>query len=144
MTPRVQVFTFGHSLSAQTKAWLDTEFGRGTWRIHKAFFHAEKLCDVPSATERVFHRLRSQGADFSGQTRTLFVLPGLGAGVAMLLAGWHGITGELPDVLHLMKVGDHYAPSPEAPVLKLMAFKNEVGRKMRANFFDGVEHPLAA
>jgi hypothetical protein len=135
---RCQVFAFGHSLSPATKAWLSQNYVSG-YRVHKVFFHAEKLSDTPAAAEQVFHKLRAQGADFSGQTQTLFVLPGLGAGVAVLVAGWVGITGDFPQVLNLMKFGDGYAPSPELPVIDLGSFKNQVGRKMRARFFEGVE-----
>lgn len=140
MARHVQVFCFGHSLSGASRAWLTSEFG--TYKVHKVFFNAPQLKDVPGATRGVLRTLRKQGADFSSGkgTKTIFVLPGLGAGAAMLLAGWLGITGTLPAVLNLIRLGDDtYGPCPEMPLLELHEFKNEVGRPMRSDFFDGVE-----
>lgn len=138
MARTVQVFTFGHALSEGTKAYLRRTYG--AYRVHKAFFHAPQLQDVPGAALATLRTLQKQKADFSGQAITLFALPGLGSGAVMLAFGWAGVTGEGPRVLNLMKSADGtYIPSPECPELDCHEFKNQVGRQLRASFFDGVE-----
>lgn len=129
--PRCQVFCFGHSLSASTQLWLNQNYPGGV-RVFRAHYHADKMSDAVRAADGVLSNLARQGADLDNHVRTIIVSPGMSAGALLLAAGWMGMTGDLPKVLNLMRVGDEYVPSPELPLLDLMSFKNNVGRKKRS------------
>lgn len=138
-----QVFVFGHKLSAETQAWLETEHA-GSVRIHKVFCQIEKQNEHVGAALQILRRLRAQGADLSGNTTTYMTVVGLSTTTLALAAVLTGALGRWPRVLNLIQQTDDagrsfYAPSPELPFIELNSLKNNSGRASRAASFDGVE-----
>lgn len=150
---KLQVFTFGHPLSQETKDWLTSQYGpEGTgWQVYLAYFHASQLHEAPKAVIRCMKKLHAQGADMSGRTKTFFVPTGLSIGVALLGAAWDGLTGEMPKWLNLIKQTDpkdplrsYYAPCPELPFVDAAGFRQSMSRNLRHNFFGRAEMQRAS
>lgn len=136
---KTQVFCFGHELSFQTRKYLERVYGAKNVTIYKALFHANQMGDIATEAQSVIDRVVAQGADTSGNCRTLCVWPGVTAGGVAIALIWLGKVGSAPHTLNLMRVGDVYVPSPELPIIDNHSLKNHVGRQSRVFNFDGVE-----
>jgi hypothetical protein len=76
--------------------------------------------------------LKFRGLDMSGNVRTIFTAAGSSIVSLTMAAAWAGITGDLPEILNLIKRGEYvYGPSPEKPVVSLQNFRNRCRQLFR-------------
>lgn len=121
---RLQVFTFGHSLSNQTKEFLSKI--DANVKIYNVPFHITRFDRTLLEIDQVLEKLRRAGADMSGRTRTVFVPSGTSTGAIVFAAAWLGLTGDLPEILNLIRRGEtHFVPSPEMPILNLPEYSDK-------------------
>lgn len=122
-----------HRLSKETERFLqklDNEVN-----IIYAPLHVARFCDAPQATQDwMIHLI--QGKDVqAGGCRTIFLPSGSSVVSCIIVALWAGLTGDMPEILNLIKRGESlYIPSPEMPLISLGGLK----AKMRGEFRMGV------
>ena len=149
MNGRAQVLVFGHELSPEALAVIEAKYG--PVNVFAAFFHSPRMDAQPYHVQRCFRELGAKGADLTGNVTTLIALPGLSVASTLVAAAYAGITGSLPVVLNLIKQTNpetqraFYAPSPELPWVDLQSFRNNEGRRARAQAsFHKHQQPKAA
>jgi hypothetical protein len=126
MAQPVQVFLFGHELSAESRQFvlgLDPKA-----KIFKLAFHVTRFDRVLIEVRETIDKLKKAGADTSNYTRTLIVPSGSSVASLVFAAAWEGVTGDLPEVLNLINRGPArgHVPSPEMPVLQLPNFSEKL------------------
>lgn len=127
----LQVISLGHPLSRPSHKFIKGIAPKGWYSFYYASLHLDRFDQVLEATDSALDELRSQGADLSGATRTIIVPPGMSMVSMVFCAAWMGVTGDLPEILNVMRVGAEHVPCPELPVINLHSVKNNVRSKHR-------------
>jgi len=127
----IQVISFSHPLSSMTMNFVRSLDKRQQVRTYRINLHITRFDRTTVELDEIFDKLRREGCDLSGRTRTLLVPPGSSTAAMAITAAWMGLTGDLPEILNLIRRGDQvHGPSPEAPTINLDSWADE---KMEQN-----------
>lgn len=122
----LQVISLGHPLSRPSHKFIKSIAPKGWYSFYYASLHLDRFDQVIPVIDKALDELRSQGADLSGATRTIIVPPGMSMVSMVFAAAWMGVTGDLPEILNVMRIGQEHVPCPELPIINLHSVKNNM------------------
>lgn len=120
----LQVISLGHPLSRPSHKFVKSLTPNGWYNFYYTSLHLDRFDQVLEVTDKALDELREQGADLSGKTRTIIVPPGMSMVAMVFSAAWMGVTGDLPEILNVMRVKQEHIPCPEMPIISLHSVKN--------------------